>query len=44
MKHNATPNDPHTLWDAFQKTGRISAYLAYKKALKEKGTDRNSFS
>lgn len=36
MKHSKTPNDPRELWRAFQKTGRVSAYLAYKKALRRK--------
>ncbi len=41
MKHRKTPNNPHDLWNVFQKTGRISAYLAYKKALKESTGNRD---
>lgn len=34
MDHSTAPNTPRALWEAFQKTGRISAYLAYCNALR----------
>lgn len=34
MDHSTAPNTPRALWETFQKTGRVSAYLAYRNALR----------
>ncbi len=33
MDRNETPNSARTLWEAFRRTGSVSAYMAYRGAL-----------
>lgn len=34
MDKSSTPNNARALWEAFQQTGRVSAYIAYRSALR----------
>lgn len=35
MDKRSTPNNARALWEAFQQTGRVSAYIAYRNALRQ---------
>ena len=40
MDKSSTPNNARALWEAFQQTGRVSAYIAYRNALKQERDEK----
>ena len=41
MDKSSTPNNARALWEAFQQTGRVSAYIAYRSALRRERETEN---
>ena len=41
MDKSSTPNNARALWEAFQQTGRVSAYIAYRSARRRERETEN---
>ena len=40
MDQTNKPNSARALWEAFRQTGRVSAYIAYRNALKQERDEK----
>ena len=40
MDQTNKPNSARSLWEAFRQTGRVSAYIAYRNALKQERDEK----
>lgn len=40
MDQTTKPNSARSLWEAFRQTGRVSAYIAYRNALKQERDEK----